>query len=536
MKKKIALTIASVLILSLSFSMAGCTDDKIAKLAPDYEGKYNISVSESVGGLFSLDYQFGESDGNGLVVVSSNNGGITSYQLFDIVAQKFISGTESKTPIYLLDEGLFYSATSNDVTTSYTLYSRMGMKPMGVGSVNQENGFFTSATNNVRTYVDIKGNIVEEDDPFNEIFNKAKADECVKVGNYYLSGFSYDYEDVENSYSNSNITVYNSKGQKVRTINPTLRLGLSSNSQVNFFNARWSIGNKIFFQVTTELPYMEDSYDYYKNNSKYDIITYSYNVKSDKLSKVKDFDYEVQSVYRANESNVVLEVCEIKNKQIINQPFLQAFNSKGKVSVDIQGLAPGVTHYGYEPISNYSVLYAEGYTHIYDGNKHLRTLARNQFDAIIDNYIVKETQDEATNSNTLTLYNIVDASESMPPIPYVTEWTTTYNNNILYQTTNNQVCLFDVKARASKALTTLDLDQSASVYNNDHYFAAYANGAKTYYFMDSSIPNLVVTAETDNIQEIQYFVDGTRYQIIKSQQGNVYSYKMIAFSYPYIAD
>ena len=49
MKKKIALSLTGILMFSLTFSMAGCTDDKIAKLAPDYEGKFGISVSKKVG-------------------------------------------------------------------------------------------------------------------------------------------------------------------------------------------------------------------------------------------------------------------------------------------------------------------------------------------------------------------------------------------------------------------------------------------------------------------------------------------------------
>ena len=534
MKKKIALSLTGILMFSLTFSMAGCTDDKIAKLAPDYEGKFGISVSKNIAGLSSADYTFGVSDGNGLVVVSSTTNDVKTYQLFDIVEQHFIPDTKSENEIYLLDEGLFYSVTSNDDAPLYTLYSRNGIeKAATTGSVS--NGIFTSAENNLRTYVDVKGDIAEEDDLFNEIFNKAKEDDCVKVGRYYLSG---DFDDGDSSYNanTSNIIVYNSKGKKVRTINPTLRLGLSSNSEVNFFEAEWSLGNKLFFQVTTELPYMEDSYDYYKNGNKYDIVTYSYDVKSDKLSKVKGFHYEVQEVYSVNESNVVLEVCEIKNKQIINQPFLQAFNNKGKVSIDIQGLVPGATHYGYDPVSKYSMLATAEYTSIYTGNKHLRTLARNQFDAIADKYIVKETQDAATNSNTLTLYNISDASESMPPIPYVSHWITTYNNNILYKTTNNQVCLFDVKTREAKTLTSLALGKSANLYTSQFYFSAYENDALTYYFMDSDIPNLVVSAAPEQIDEIPYAVEGTLYHIIKSQNEGVYSYKMIAISYPYIAD
>ena len=124
----------------------------------------------------------------------------------------------------------------------------------------------------------------------------------------------------------------------------------------------------------------------------------------------------------------------------------------------------------------------------------------------------------------------------MPPIPYVSHWITTYNNNILYKTTNNQVCLFDVKTRESKTLTSLALGKSANLYTSQFYFSAYENDALTYYFMDSDIPNLVVSAAPEQIDEIPYAVEGTLYHIIKSQNEGVYSYKMIAISYPYIAD
>ena len=535
MKKKIALTLATVLTLSLSLSMAGCKDDKIAKLAPDYEGDYRIAVTEMVQGLSNLNYTFGETDGNGLVVVSSTNGGLTTYQLFDIVSQQFIQGTTSTNPIYLLDEGLFYSASSDGLTTNYTLYSREGLLQGfgGMGSVSS-NGIFTAAATGDRTYVDVKGNITKETDPFQEIFNKYKANRCVKVGNYYLSGmlsYSNGYYD---EYDDSNIIIYNSKGKKVRTINPTLRIGLSSDSNVNFFNAQWSIGNKLFFQVMHELPDIEDSYDIYEDGEKYDLITYSYNVKSDKLSRVKDFDYVVSDVYAANEDNVVLSVYEIENKRIIDQSFLQAFNSKGEVSIDIQDLAPGATAYGYNPVSGYSFLRAAGYTHVYDGNKHLRTLDSDY--TVVGECILTTSYDSATLSNTLTFYDIEDASNSMQ-IPLVSgDYDVAYNNNVLYRTTTNEVYLFDTATGAKTLKTTISTTQNL-VSSNSYYFAIYDNSTvtTTYYFMDNTAP-LILNASAYNIDTATYTLNGTRYQIIKTQKDGVYSYKMIAISYPYVED
>ena len=524
MKKKLALVMATLLTLSLSLSMAGCTEDKISKLAPDYDGDYDITVSETIQGLSNLNYNFGATDNNGLVVVSSLNGGLTSYQLFDIVSQQFIPGTTSANPIILLDEGLFYSASTDGITTNYTLYSRLGQLAMGAGSVSS-NGVFTSAATGARTYVDVKGNITEETDPFEEIFNKYKADRCVKVGSYYL-----DYYNSE-----SNITVYNSKGKKVRTINPTLRLGLSSNSEVNFFNAQWSIGNKMFFQVINELPDSEDSYDVYEENTKYDIITYSYNVKSDKLSKVKDFDYVVSDVYASNDDNVVLQVCEIENKRIINQAFLQAFNSKGKVSIDIQSLAPGATAYGYNPVSGFSFLRAAGYTYIYDGNKHLRTLPSDY--SVVGECILTISYEAAINSNTLTFYEIENAANSTS-IPLVTYSYITYNNNVLYQTTANEVCLFDTESGKTISKTTISPTQSIAS-SSEYYFVVYDDTASTttYYFMDSKVPNLVLNASYYDIDVSSYTIKGTSYQIIKApQKDDTYSYKMLAIASPYVED
>ena len=530
MKKKLALVMATVLTLSLSLSMTGCIDDKIAKLAPDYKGKYNISVIETIQGLSSANYSFGATDDNGLVVVSRTNERITTYQLFDIVSQQLIPGTASVNPIMLLDEGLFYSASNDGLTTNYTLYSRKGQLAMGAGSVSN-NGIFTSAATGVRTYVDIKGEITEEKYPFNEIFNKSKADDCVKVGKYYLSG-DFDGGDSYYDADTSNIVVYNSKGKKVRTINPTLRLGLSSNSKLDFFEAEWSIGNKLFFQVTTELPYMENSYDYYKNGNKYDIVTYSYDVKSDKLSKVKGFAYEVQDVYSTNESNVVLEVCEIKNKQIIKQPFLQAFNSRGKVSIDIQGLVPGADEYGYNPVSGFSFLRAAGYTHVYNGNKHLRTLDSDY--SVVGECILTTSRDETTNSDTLTFYDIENAANSIQ-IPLVSDYDVVYNNNVLYCTTANEVCLFDTEKGGQPISKTTISNSQSLVSSNPYYFAVYDNSTltTTYYFMDNTAP-LTLNASYYNIETATYPIDGTRYQLIKAQKDGVYSYKMLAISYPYV--
>ncbi len=521
MKKSFSL-ITSVLLCSLTLSATGCVDDRIAKLAPEYKGAYTIQVKDISETLGNQNYTFTDSediDKTGLVVLSSTKEEKTSYSLFDLTTQSFMSGGKSNTPIYPLDDGLFYSTALNTETgkNSYTLYSRDWKKEMGEGSVSLD-GVFKLDSNNVRTFVNVDGNVVEEKDPFKEIFNNKKADKCIPVGKFFIS---YD--------SSANLVVYNAKGKKVRTMNPTLKLGLSTESEF-FFYEHWKIGNKIFMQVRTLLSDTESSYDVYTNGKKYDLATYSYDVKEDKLATVKDFHYIVKSVEPANASNVLLHIQEIKNKQVVKESYLQAFNSRGQVSIDLQNLVSGAMRYDYDAISDFSYLWdSAGYTHIYEGNKHVRTLDSDY--KVYGRHIMTETTDKTTDFKTLTFYDIKDASKSTT-ISNVKSWSPIeYGNNICYHTKNDEIFVFDTAT--GKSSKKIALTETQSVTYKGYYLVVNDSETQTsqLVFMDGTTKNL--SLPVNKFTTKLYKVDNTEYQIIKYEQDGDFTYKLLIMQSPY---
>ena len=117
------------------------------------------------------------------------------------------------------------------------------------------------------------------------------------------------------------------------------------------------------------------------------------------------------------------------------------------------------------------------------------------------------------------------------------DYDVTYNNNVLYRTTTNEVYLFDTATGTKTLKTTISTTQNL-VSSNSYYFAIYDNSTvtTTYYFMDNNTAPLILNASAYNIDTATYTLNGTRYQIIKTQKDGVYSYKMIAISYPYVED
>jgi hypothetical protein len=280
--------------------------------------------------------------------------------------------------------------------------------------------------------------------------------------------------------------VYNSEGEQIRTFSPTLKLGLSSNTTTSLSNGIfWTLGNNLYVQVTTRLPDSENSYTIYENGIKYNQVTYSYNVKKDTLTKLENFNYKVVEVCQENEENVILSVCSIKHKTVIGQPFIQSFDMKGKVEVNIQKLVPGAISYSYDKASDYSYFddYA-GYTHIYSGDKHLRTLDSDW--RTVGKSIVTIDYDDNTYTNTLTIYSLEQDTRS-ETISNITSYGITYNNNIFYQTSNNVFGLFDTLAWKNN---TASLAASETVTSaNQHYVVTYNSetGVSRIIFMDSTV-------------------------------------------------
>ncbi len=524
MKKILSHVTVWALLGSISFSLTGCTNDRVSRLAPEYAGRHTINVSALEALPSTVNYDFLTDDETGLIVLFDN--ATATHRIFDITTQQFTPNGSSpaSSPIRVLDNGLLYSVEyAEDGTNSYTLYSRLGNRVMGEGSI--ADGVFKDSDTTTRIYVNLEGEIVEESRPFQEIFNNYKAENSLRVGGYYLYSGGHSLAS-----SLQNIIVYDSDGTQIRTFSPTLKLGLSSNTTTSLSNGvYWTLGNSLYFQTTTRLPEMENSYDIYENGIKYNLVTYAYNVKKDTLTKLENFKYKVSAVLLENEENVILSVQSIKHKNIVQQAFIQSFDNKGDVEVNIQALVPGAINYSYDNASDYSYFddYS-GYTHIYDGDKHLRTLDSDW--RTVGKSILTVDYDDNNYTNTLNIYSLENDTRS-DTISNVKSYGITYNNNIYYQTLTNVFGVYDTRTwtNTSNNLSLNETIKSATPY----YVVAYdaVNNRSCIIFMDSSADDVLFK---NDFQSFPYSVGETNYEILKNFDGSAYNYRLLVITNPYV--
>lgn len=432
MKKKLSVVTSAALLLALGFTMTGCGKG-IAKISPEIEGEYSVSVTQNViqANTANYDYSFGEDDGAGHVIVAEEVYNAltmtytTTYKVFDLTTSQF-TGISSSTPLYVLDEGAFYTYNvSIDYTTgvpvatpdgTLTLFSTNGQSaPSSVKGTVAENVFYVE--DGSRWYVDVDGNLVQESDPFELILVNANTR---KYGNYYLS-----YND-EGAFH-----VFNKKGKYQRSFNYEYSFNMTEDMQIV---ASWTAGYNLFMQIATVLPEYEDKYDVIIDETKCNLDTYYYSLKNGKVKEVKNFDYLVEGYaeYYYSEDVVdyaVLEVKEIKDQRLSETTLVQSFGEKGKVYYDIQKLVPGATGIEYTE-SGYTLLedYA-GFTYIYKKDKCALTIPEGSTDVdFASGDIVYYT-----NGTNLYVYDL-DSNSVVYSASNVMNAETTNSGNIVYST------------------------------------------------------------------------------------------------------
>ncbi|MBR4942932.1 MAG: hypothetical protein IKZ28_02780 [Clostridia bacterium] len=345
MKKKLSFLLASVMTLGAIFSLSSC--NKISKLYP-YEGNYNLITSDFNGVLPNTStYETTDTESNGLIVLRNDSG---YYEIVDLMAgTKLNVGTS---PVYSLDDGLFYTTNDDD---TYTLYYNTEKLQDHIKGAIDDSIFYKESGE--RIYINVDGDAITESNPFKEILPKKEA---LKVGKYYVSQDS------------STFKIFDKKANYVRTIDLYLDGKIPKDAEIS---ASWTIKEKYFFQTKRELPVTNKKYTYSLDGIKYELKTYSYNVKNGNLRELKNFKYSVanRGYALSNDKAELLQVQEIKDKSITSTPYLQSFNKFGFIYSNVQKIVPGAKYISYT--GNYTIITdAYGDRHVFDENKKLVTL------------------------------------------------------------------------------------------------------------------------------------------------------------------
>ena len=500
MKKKLAIATSAVLLAASALSMVGCSENA-ADLAPDYAGKYSAKLETLSFLSQDKNYTFSSLSENGLLVLSDTANSM--YWLYNLTDKEYVISA-STLPITQLDEGLYYTVEydSNSIAR-YTLCTKQGIYAnLSYVEGSTANGVFTEKTTGNRTYVNVNGKVVTE-------------------SNHFLPIVTYGASEFVDGYYMKNSSLFDENGKYVKSL-ASLLLEANIPADANIIGS-FAIDDRVFTQYSLELPADAAEYTYAKDGTKYDLVTISYEPKSDKLRTINDFDYYINSLIQENDDNVVLSVYKITDQTIGATPFIQSFDKKGDVAVDIQALVPGAISYTWD--ENYVYIKdLAGFTYIYKGAKLVRTV--NQDLQYLGKLAYKYS------GNTLHLYNVEDKSY-YSRIENVANCGVTADGRLWYQVTTvgiNEIYTYDVSNRSATLLRTIGDTQSVSSMTANYMLIRdYVDGTYSYvysfYFFDASLNN-IMGATTYDVTTLST-EDATYYFIETKSSSDVYSYYLL---------
>lgn len=538
MKKKLAIATTAVLAMTMCLSMTACKDGASASaLLPKMAGKYSTTVSTitnfSADAYYEQD-EYSYADSNGVVVLkkmaktpSTDPNAINTYYSLYNVEKNAIVLQDQAEPIHQLNDTLYYA--ENSIENTYTLYdSASGVYVSGVeGMADTTSGVFVRK-NGARIYVAPNGKVKEETNPFAKIVSLNPRE----VGDYYL--------DFSGPMTSGIFDVYNEKGEWKDSVNLKIELNISADAATQQY---WTIGNKIFFQTLRALPAMEEEYDYSLGDTKYDLDTYSYDLKKGSGKELKNFDYFVEdmlpgepqeAVLSYNDSTIIATVQKIDDGAL-SQSYLQSFNASGKVAVDLQKLVPGAI--GCRPVSEDKIALFDtsGYAYIYKGSKRVATIPSGY--QVAGNYVYHyDGMDD-----TLDIYDF--KGKSILNAENVTDYSRTYNDNLIYsvqpeptdatQVTYASLYVFDVK----KGTSTLIGTNSDTVEYEDMglgYTVTTKSGEtmtyKTYFYDSSTVIDGMIDAPVAYSEDYE---TGKMYAVFATEANGTTTFYSVVVTSPY---
>ncbi len=503
MNKKIITALSAVLLGTITLSAVGCASKNTDGITPDYQGE-RTTVIRSLGDTLSFASDI---DDFGLTVAKKSiigNGMPTDhYVLFDVARGSVVANSETDLAIQKLDDGLYYTVAETNGEDYYTLYYAGGTTDSLRGSI--EDGCFRQADTNIRYYMNVKGEYTEEKDVHTPVltYNSGR-----QIGNYYYDG---EY-------------LFDEDGKYVHTLNWEYDFELQESERMN---AAWAIGDALYLQTYYTLPDDAAKFDLYYNGTKCNICTYSYNMREDKVKKLDTFRYYVENYHGTVNDSALLTVRKIENTRM-GMPQLQAFNEKGKLSVDIQSIAPDAT--SVELHNGYAVFQTEtGHSYVYQGKKLLH-------EHDIDGLTYCNNVAYCRVGNKLYLYNLkgeqlADCVNAETPIE-------TANGGLFIQT-EKAVYLWDtVEAEQIAADATEAISTVVREYNQPFIAVRETEtGSKKLLFLvgeKDNVPQAVENLESVTIVSEGYNEkDGKAYAIIKTSKDGEVSYSSIYTTFQY---
>ena len=333
MKKRVVMIALCVLtVLALAIGLTGCKASKqTAKLLEGTDDRNPVTV---VGHAQAINgYNVNSIDGTGVLSVSKVNSDLSvTYGLYATKSQTFVSGNTAYNKVA---DGIYYSSVAG--TDGETTYNYYGSKAELIASVK------TPARYNGETgeLLFDDGKVYALDADGNGVTYSVNADYQPLTHR----GAVWELEDYDIAFGSAGgayLYVYDKEGGLIRIVD----VAAMAEAEVGLDDfAMWSVKNYLYIQYAYRVHQESNKYDFIDASSgvesRYRLVTKRYDVKKDKV-KGMNFDYLVDRVRAISTEYATLEVQKIGSKKYLcAQVFLQTFNEKLKVYVDLQELLPG---------------------------------------------------------------------------------------------------------------------------------------------------------------------------------------------------
>ena len=410
MKKRISIVICVLLACMLSLSTACSMKPNMAKLFKTVETTKEVKTLSAIGnkdviigvdqyGLAIVKTVIEESVYNDYTGRYEPKQVADKYRLYDVKAGSFINGAETrvernvntenmaaytkKLSMRALTAGMYvipsksYTRQSPDEafdckSVTFAVYGRGGKvadvtfdyvedyTSSEFGAYNPFKDGKLTDSNGTRYYVNGEGDVVQEGGLFDLVCS-----EEIELEDFYVdlngrSLFVFEKEDMS----------------FVRTVDMNafdIPAGAEDGES-------WFIGNTLYSQYIVELPEDAEEYSFFENGRKYNLLTLSYNVKSDKAKEI-DFDYVVDYAYGYSALNkddcILLDVVDVKDGYLVGDCYVQCFDKNCKVDTDLQSILPGANDV--EIIGEYVYLSSDSQTVILKEKEVVNTIYSSDF-------------------------------------------------------------------------------------------------------------------------------------------------------------
>lgn len=396
MKKRISIIMCMLLACMLALNTACIFKPNVSKLFGTIETAKNV---KTIAGLSDKD-QITSIDSYGLAIVKTakeetvreNNVTHTEvvahrYRLFNVKTSSFVSGADIEVKVNVETENLVSYTRNNPLTRltdgMYVLhtvkYTRENVNAYNWEIQSQtykvygKDGHVVDVTFDANENPYYDGNLVTADGTRYYVKNDGSIAQRAGILDLVCNEYGAMKDFYIESCGETTYRIFNKEDKSyVRTVDFMSMFEVPAGTNTNV--PRWSIENTIFVQYSVELPFDADEYDYTLNGQKFDLVTKSYNVKSDKVKDL-ELDYIVIDSYYSpmkKDNCAILDVQDIKDGYIVGSQYVQCFDKNGKVATDLQAVLPGANNVSV--IGEYVCLGKEGETVILKGKDVVNTL------------------------------------------------------------------------------------------------------------------------------------------------------------------